>query len=291
MASSILRYLKKAPRIVAVVATDPVEACLAIRTKLVARRERRRSPFRYRPDGDWEPRLHEALGAPHGCEAAAEFWALWQEVVGALRAKGMRIGPASFGIWNDGDPEFVRAVWCLTRHLQPRRVVETGVARGLTTRFVLEALERNRSGHLWSIDLPPALDTELHRQIGIAIGERGRGRWSYIKGSSRRRLPRLLSQLGQIDLFIHDSMHTEDNVCFELDHAWAALAPGGAVVVDDVDLNRGFHSFMQRTPGQLCLVCQAAPVEPDPRRFDHNGLFGVIRKSSAQSATPVFPRP
>ena len=36
-----------------------------------------------------------------------------------------------------------------------RKVVETGVAHGVTSRFILEALERNGRGFLWSIDLPP----------------------------------------------------------------------------------------------------------------------------------------
>jgi predicted O-methyltransferase YrrM len=191
----------------------------------------------------------------------------------------MRVGPASFGIWNDGDPEFVRAVWCLACHLKPAHVVETGVARGLTTRFILEALRRNAKGHLWSIDLPPQLDRELHGEIAAAVGESGRERWTYVRGSSRRRLPPLLAALGGIDLFIHDSMHTEDNVRFELDRAWRALRPGGALMVDDIDLNRGFATFFRDFAGHSSLVCQAEPLEPDPRRFDRKGLFGIVLKS------------
>jgi hypothetical protein len=35
-------------------------------------------------------------------------------------------------------------------------------AHGLTSRFVLEALQRNDGDHLWSIDVPPLLQPELH---------------------------------------------------------------------------------------------------------------------------------
>jgi len=59
---------------------------------------------------------------------------------------GHRLGPESYFGWNDGDPELVRAIWCLIRHLNPAVVVETGVARGFTTRLILEALERNGWG-------------------------------------------------------------------------------------------------------------------------------------------------
>jgi hypothetical protein len=40
----------------------------------------------------------------------------------------------------------------------------------------------------------------------------------------------LLSCLGRIDLFIHDSLHSERNVRFELDRAWAALRPNRSIV-------------------------------------------------------------
>jgi hypothetical protein len=115
----------------------------------------------------------------------------------------------------------------------------------------------------------------------MAVGSPYRHRWSYIKGSSRRRLPPLLSRLGNIDLFIHDSMHTEHNVRFELERAWAYLRPGGFILVDDVDLNWGFHSFTESLSPRQCLVCQAEPLQPDLRRFDRKGLFGIIHKEAA----------
>jgi hypothetical protein len=51
------------------------------------------------------------------------------------------------------------------------------------------------------------------------------------------------------------------------------LTAGGAIVVDDIDLNWGFHAFRQAFPGQRFLVCQARPIKPDLRRFDGKGLF------------------
>jgi Methyltransferase domain len=221
------------------------------------------------------------MGVPWPCEATPEFWALWPEVMGPFDAKGIRIGRGAFGGWGDGEPGLVRTVWHSVRHLRPTNVVETGVARGFTTRFILEGLERNGAGHLWSIDAPPLLKPELIGQVGEAVLERLRYRWSYIRGSSAQRLPRLLSHLGEIDLFIHDSRHTEHNVRFELGHAWAALRPGGILVVDDIDLNRGFSSFLQMFSGYQSLICYAEPLTPDPPRFNGKGLFGIIRKNVA----------
>jgi hypothetical protein len=76
--------------------------------------------------------------------------------------------------------------------------VETGVARGVTTRFILEALDRNGSGDLSSVDLPPVLEEGLHEEIAIAVPEANRDRWTLCRGSSRQQLPALLDRLGSI---------------------------------------------------------------------------------------------
>lgn len=273
-----LRYVLKNPVVaVADLAADPLEIWTTIRDSYLAEREQRRPQCQYESDDDWEKRLHNALGAPWPCKLTAEFWEHWPEIIRELEAKGIRAGPESFQGWNDGDAGLVRAIWCLSRHLRPRKVVETGVAHGVTSRCILETLEKNGDGHLWSIDLPP-LERVWRKQVGAAVGNAYADRWSYINGSSRRHLPKLLSRLGQIDLFIHDSLHSERNVRFELDRAWAALKPNGALVIDDVDANWGFRSFTETFSGHQSMVCEAEPLHPDRRRFNNKGLFGIILK-------------
>jgi len=268
-------WLKHPATAVAEIAADPAEIWATIRETYAADRERSRPACRYTPAHRWDDWLHVALNEPWPCAASSELAELWPRIMSELEAKGIRPGPMSFQGWNDGDAGLVRAIWCLVRHLKPRTVIETGVAHGVTSRVVLEALERNGAGHLWSIDLPP-WERDWHAQIGAAVGDLFADRWSYIKGSSRRRLPDLLSRLGQIDLFIHDSLHSEHNVRFELDSVWRCLSPQGAIVVDDVDANWGFRSFTQAFPDHRAIVCEAEPVRPDPRRFNQKGLFGII---------------
>jgi hypothetical protein len=272
-----LRYLLKHPLAVAEVVGAPLETWTKIRDVYVAERERRGPQCQYTSDDNWEQWMHARLGVAWPCACTSESQRLWPEVVAELEAKGIRAGPESFGSWNDGDGGLVRAIWCLTRHLQPENVVETGVAHGVTSRFILEALERNGRGHLSSIDLPP-IERVWREHVGLAVTDRYRGRWTYIKGPSRLRLPRLLAQLGKIDLFIHDSLHSERNVRFELDRAWASLRPGGAIVVDDVDANWGFRSFTETFSGHQSVICEAEPLRPDLRRFNQKGLFGIILK-------------
>ena len=211
-----LRYLLKHPSAVIDLAADPLEVWAKIRDVFVAEHEQRGPLCRYKSEDHWERRLHQYLGVSSPCQFASEFSGLWPEIIRELEEKGIKPGPESFGSWNDGDAGLVRAIWCLVRHIKPGKVVETGVAHGVTSRFILEALERNQGGNLWSIDLPP-IERVWEQQVGVAVDDRSAGRWTYIKGSSRRRLPVLLDRLGQIDLFIHDSLHSERNVRFELD--------------------------------------------------------------------------
>jgi hypothetical protein len=117
-----MRYLLNHPATgVADLLADPIETWTTIHESYVAEREQRRPQCPYEPDPRWEERLHEKLGVTSPCEATREFLELWPQVIGELEAKGIRPGPESFQWWNDGDAALVRAIWCLTRHLRPRR--------------------------------------------------------------------------------------------------------------------------------------------------------------------------
>jgi hypothetical protein len=133
-----------------------------------------------------------------------------------LQARGLQFGRQTYGEYSDAEMSLARAAWCTVLHLRPSVVVETGVARGVTSRIVLEGLDRNDHGQLWSIDLPHLFEQNLHAQTAAAVPDSFRRRWTYIAGSSRRRLPSLLRSLGQVELFIHDSLHTARNTRFEM---------------------------------------------------------------------------
>lgn len=214
-----------------------------------------------------ERQLHEHLAVSWPCPEIAQFEALWSEMIASMDRRGLQVGREAYDGWDDGDRRLARVVWCATRHLRPRAIVETGVARGLTSRVMLEALERNGEGHLWSIDLP-ALDRSTRSEIGAAIPPSLHGRWTYVSGTSRRRLPKLLAELGAIELFVHDSSHTTRNVSFELEQAWQSLQRG-VIVADDVHLNAAFTAFTRRHADASSILAQAE---------DARATFAIILK-------------
>ena len=127
----------------------------------------------------------------------------------------------------------------------------------------------------------------LHSEIGVAVSEGLRPRWSYVQGTARERLPGLLSQLGMIDLFVHDSLHTGRNQQFELDSAWRSLRPGGAAVVDDIDHSLAFRTFVGEARPQEWL---AARHITGPGLMGSEGLWGLAVKG-AQAPAPQAQRP
>ena len=143
-----VRYLLSHPSAVMDLAADPLDVWTRIQDVYVAEREQRRPQCPYQSNENWEELLHQHLGVAWPCQKTSEFQDLWPEIVRELQAKGIQPGPQSFGSWNDGDAGLVRAIWCLIRHLKPTKVIETGVAHGVTSRFILEAMERNGGGDL-----------------------------------------------------------------------------------------------------------------------------------------------
>lgn len=189
----------------------------------------------------WEEALHHRLGWPWPCTRGGQFAPLWQ----AIQASLSPIDTARD--CHDADPAFARCLWCMISHQGPRSVVETGVARGITSRVVLESLRSNGRGRLYSIDLPP-LSEPWYSESGSAVPDELLPGWTYLRGSSQRLLPKTLRRLGSIDVFIHDSLHTYNHMMFELGLASCHLSDNGVMVADDIDHNTAFFDFVNHQP-------------------------------------------
>jgi predicted O-methyltransferase YrrM len=151
------------------------------------------------------------------------------------------------------DSRFARLGYLLCRLISPSVVLETGVAYGVSSVFILKALEVNGHGTLHSVDLPP-LRSEYERFWGIAVPDALEDRWRLHRGSSARVLPRLLREIRTIDLFVHDSLHTRGNMRREFDTVWPHLRDGAVLMADDVERNRAFSELQQKSPALWRVV-------------------------------------
>jgi len=134
-------------------------------------------------------------------------------------------------------------LYLLVRLLKPEVVVETGVAAGISSCFILQAEEDNRTGRLYSIDLhSPGHRLEdgltYHmpqgRQSGWVIPDNLKYRLHLILGDARETLPPLLDQLSSIDIFLHDSLHTFKHQKWEYETAYPFVNKGGLLLSHDI---------------------------------------------------------
>lgn len=152
------------------------------------------------------------------------------------------------------------ALYVICRALYPKAVVETGVAHGISSTHILYALQQNGRGRLYSIDTPNWIyDSSFGKtQTPLPVGRRTgwfipndlRERWTLIPGLSREKLPPLLEQLREIDIFYHDSEHSRENMLCEYECAWSKIRGGGLLLSDDIDWSTAFREFTRARQGE-----------------------------------------
>ena len=153
---------------------------------------------------------------------------------------------APFPLYHNGDFSLARLCYVLARVTQPSSVVETGVCYGVTSAFLLQALRTNGGGRLHSIDLPP-LGRAGDEFVGRLVPEHLTNDWRLHRGRSADLLPELARELGQIDFFLHDSLHTYRNMRHEFEIVTPFLSPQAVLVADDVEGNSAFMDWVSRT--------------------------------------------
>ena len=133
--------------------------------------------------------------------------------------------------------------YAAVRAFAPGVVVETGVATGVSSSYLLLALQKNGRGVLHSIELGDPRYLPSGKPPGWIVPEWLKTRWDLRIGDSRVLLPKLLQEIGRIDIFIHDSLHTHDQMLWEYRTAYPSIRHGGLLFSDDAAWNPAFAEF------------------------------------------------
>ena len=135
-------------------------------------------------------------------------------------------------------------LYILCRIIKPKNIIETGVAYGLSSYYILSALEKNRTGTLCSIDsvFRPWQSEEM---IGAIIPTNLRSRWKLVLGKSNEKLLETFNKINDVDIFIHDSLHSYKNMTFEFDCAFEKISNNGIIISDDILDNDAFYDFIK----------------------------------------------
>jgi hypothetical protein len=185
-------------------------------------------------------------------------------------------------------------LYALVRLLQPVHVVEVGVSSGVSSAYLLTALDRNGQGTLHSIDRPSIKRHEpgtpksslgswslpTGRCTGWAVPLPLWKRWDLRLGDKATVFPILARQLPRIDLLVYDVPH-EDGATREEFRLLDPLIPSGGVVI--VDHGPG---------GGLCAAlrgwARARKARPVGRKG--LGLYGMRLPGPSTPAGNVRPR-
>ena len=158
-------------------------------------------------------------------------------------------------------------LYMVIKQLKPCVVLETGVANGVSSSsFILKALSENSYGRLYSIDLHcrEGVTVPLGKKLGWIIPKEIRDRWSLMLGESTKVLPRLLSKVGSIDIFLHDSRHLYRTMMSEYFAVWPYLNEGGLLISDDVIENDAFIDFADKVKLHPIVVDRMGVIKKIP---------------------------
>jgi Methyltransferase domain len=167
----------------------------------------------------------------------------------------------------------------LVRLLRPTHVVEVGVSSGVSSAYLLNALERNGLGTLHSVDLPrpprvagdpkararASWSIPAGRSSGWAVPFPLRKRWDLRLGDKAVVLPLLAREIPRIDLLVYDVPHDDDRTRVEF--GWL-----------DPRSHRGTVAIADHGPeGGLCEALRdwAKSRSSVPVRREGLGLYGA----------------
>src|SRR5262245_55720643 len=147
-------------------------------------------------------------------------------------------------------PHWARRLgWYLfVRAARPQHIVETGTHLGLGSCVIAAALLRNGRGRLTTIDIDP--------DAGYLIGEP----WASVTDLRIGSSIDLLAELRDVDMFLHDSLHTYDYETKELTALEPNLRPEAIILSDNAHESPALSNWAERS-GRHYLFFKEQPLD------------------------------
>ena len=135
-------------------------------------------------------------------------------------------------------------LYFIVRLCNPKVVVETGVASGFSTYAILDAMDKNKIGHLYSSDFPYFRLPEPEKFIGVVVPEALKTRWSlFVKGDNVN-LPEINNKISSIDVFHYDSDKSYSGRASALKMLDGKITNKTWIIFDDIQDNSFFYDLV-----------------------------------------------
>jgi len=159
-------------------------------------------------------------------------------------------------------------IYAIMRLMEPTVILETGVANGESTFFILNAIQQNGRGQLYS--------TDISDDVGALLEDKEKTNWSLevlnVSSLSRRKesFRNAIDRIPAIDFFIHDSDHSYWWSRFEYESVYPKMTSDSIMASDDVDFSYAFIDFARKVGAKPLFL------------LDKRKAFGVLSVGSFQ---------
>jgi len=160
-----------------------------------------------------------------------------------------------------------RLLFSLTLFTEPEVILETGVANGFSSSYILQALKILNKGKLISLEYL-YFPWHTKKGVGLAIPNELKEKQEIVASTLSDELIDVIDKTRPIDIFLHDSAHTYNHMLKEFRIAWPNIKKGGLLMADDVGFQDAFLDFVDEIRNKNHYVVQK----------DRGGLFGIIIK-------------
>jgi len=172
--------------------------------------------------------------------------------------------PKNFSI----DYEEAKILYMLTLYIKPQIFLETGVADGVSSFFILSALKKNNFGKLISVD--------IKNDVGAIVPESLKDNWNLkiLEGDLRNSFKNLVLSIPKINIFLHDSDHSYGWQSFEYDTVFNKIDKNGLLISDDIDNSYAFIDFYRKLKNNYNYEMLNFVTE--------RKVLGIIRRKTTQ---------
>jgi predicted O-methyltransferase YrrM len=131
-------------------------------------------------------------------------------------------------------------LYYIIRSFNPDVVIESGVSAGSSSSSIIQALEKNKKGNLYSSDLNSHLEK---KDVGIMVPSELKHRWKLFDEGDKINLPKILDEVENVDVVYYDSEKSYEGKKNFIEKILIKHKPK-IIVIDDIDRDYWFRDFI-----------------------------------------------
>ena len=143
-----------------------------------------------------------------------------------------------------GNNYAVEIIYFLMINFKPNIILETGVAAGLSSRCILEAIKKNSKGILYSSDFPYFRLDNPEKYIGIMVPEELKKNWRLEILGDKKNIKKFKLEIDYADIILYDSDIRYSGKINFFKAINNLIRPNSIIVVDDLHNDSFFLEYV-----------------------------------------------